>query len=204
MNVDEIIILFKQNNYYLKSSQLVNCKVHTSFIREMLEQGQIEQVKRGLYRLPVEALPEHKIFTYDYIDAAIAVPKGIFCLTTALYYHGLSTQKPSVLDMAIPRTHRTPRLFTVSVRFYRFSTLYYAYGVNEIEAGLATIKFYEKEKAVCDAVRMRRIIGEDVAMESLNLYLRQGRNNINKLLKTAKFCRVKHIIEPAVKAMVGF
>lgn len=204
MNTGDVIKLFKQHNYYLKSSQLTKFKIHTSLIREMLDQGLIEQVKRGLYRLPPEALPEHEIFTHDYFDAAIALPKGIFCLTTALYYHGLSTQRPAVFDMAIPRTQRTPKLFTVSVHFYRFLKPYYAYGVEEIQMDMTTIKIYNKEKSVCDAVRLRRIIGEDIAMESLNTYLKQSKKDINKLLKAAKFCKVKHIIEPAVKAMVGF
>jgi len=204
LNADDVIKLFKQHNYYLKSNQLVKLKIHTSIIRGMLDQGLINQVKRGIYRLPPEVLPEYENFTYDYFDAAIAVPKGIFCLTTALYYHGMSTQRPAVFDIAIPRTQRTPKLFTVSVQFYRFLEPYYTYGVEEIRTEMATIRIYNKEKSVCDAVRLRHIIGENIAMESLNAYLKQSKKDINKLLKAAKFCKVKHIIEPAVKAMVGF
>jgi len=204
MNIDSIINLFEQNNYYMKSGQLTDLKVHTSSIRRMLDQGLIEQVKRGLFRLPAEKIPEHDFFTFDYFDAAIAVPKGVFCLTTALYYYGLTTHRPVTFDMAIPRTQRTPKLFTVSVRFYRFQEPYYSYGVEQVETRVAMLKIYNKEKTICDAFRQRRIIGEDIAMESLNTYLRQRRKDINKLLKTAGFFKVKHIIEPVVKAMVGF
>ncbi len=204
MNNDDVIKLFKQHNYYLKSNQLIKFKVHTSLVRRMLDAGLLEKVMRGLYRLPAEAIPEHEIFTFDYFDAAVAVPGGIFCLTTALSYHGLSTQRPAVLDMAIPRTQRTPKLFTVSVRFYRFQEPYYSHGVEEIRTKMATIRIYDKEKAICDAFRQRRIIGEDIALESLNTYLKQSKKDMNKLLKTAAFCKVKHIIEPVVKAMVGF
>jgi len=203
MTFDEVINLFKKHSYYLTSSQLTRFKVHTSQIRKMLDQGMLEQVKRGLYRLPPEAIPEHKMFTFDYFDAAVAVPKGIFCLTTAMYYHGLSTHRPAIFDMAIPRTQRTPKLYTVSVRFYRFQEPYYSYGVEKINTQITTIKIYNKEKTICDAFRQRRIIGEDIAIESLNTYLRQSKKDINKLLKTASFCKVKHIIEPIVKAVVG-
>ena len=204
MNADDVIKLFKQHNYYMKSSQLTDHKVYTSLIRSMLDAGLLEKVMRGLYRLPAEAIPEHERFTFDYLDAAIAVPKGIFCLTTALYYHGLSTQRPAVFDMAIPRTQRTPKLFTVSVRFYRFQEPYYSYGVEDIQTKMMTVRIYNKEKSICDAFRQRRIIGEDIAMESLNTYLKKSKKDINKLLKTAAFCKVKHIIEPVVKAMIGF
>ncbi len=204
MSTDEVVKLFKQHHYYLRSGQLAKYKVHTSLIRKMLDSGQLEKIKRGLYRLPVATIPEHENFTFDYFDAAVAVPKGIFCLATALYYYGLSTQRPAVFDMAIPRTQRTPKIYTVSVRFYRFLEPYYSYGVEEIQTELAPLRIYNREKSICDAFRQRRIIGEDIALESLNAYLKQGKKNINKLLKMAAFCKIKHIIEPVVKAMVGF
>ncbi len=204
MTVNDIIELFQQNKYYLRSNQLLKYKVHTSKIRNMVDHGQLEQIKRGLFRLPAEEIPEHEIFTFDYFDAAVAVPKGVFCLTTALHYHGLTTQRPVRFDMAIPRTKRTPKLFTVSVRFYRFQEPYYSYGVKVIKTQIATINMYNKEKSICDAFRQRRIIGEDIGLESLNTYLKQSKKDINKLLATAEFCKVKHIVEPVVKAFSGF
>ncbi len=204
MKVQEVVELFKRHKYYLTSSQLVEFRVHTSLIRKMLDEGRLEKVKRGLYRLPAEAIPDTENFTFDYFDAAIAVPEGIFCLTTALHYYGLSTKRPSVFDIAIPRTRRTPKLYTVAVRFYRFQEPYFSYGMKEIETSVATIRMYDKEKSICDAFRQRRLIGEDIALESLNTYLKQSDKNINKLLETARLCKVKHLVEPAVKAMVGF
>ena len=203
MTQNEIIRLFRQNRYYLSTGQLLKHKVHTSILHKMVEDGALEQVKRGLYRLPADKLPEHEIFTFDYFDAAVGVPKGIFCLATALYYHGLSTQRPSRFDMAIPRSQRKPKLFSVSVRFYRFKEPYYSYDIKHIATPMATIKMYGPEKSICDAFRLRRIVGEDLAMESLNAYLKRSRKDINKLLEMAAFCKVKHLIEPVVKVFAG-
>ncbi len=204
MKQDDVIKLFERHNYYLSSGLLTKLKVHTSLIRQMVQRGELEQVKRGLYRLPMEALPRDEEFTFDYFDAAAGVPSGIFCLSTALYYHGLTTNRPAVFDMAIPRTRRAPELFTVSIRFYRFQEPYYSYGVEEVRTKPALIKIYNKEKSLCDAFRQRRIIGEDIALESLNAYLKEHKKDINKLLVTAEVCKVKHLIEPVVKAMTGF
>jgi len=204
MDTQAVIELFKKQHYYLSSGQLSDYRVHTSLIRKMVDQGQLEQVKRGLYRLPAEYIPDEGQFTIDYFDAVIAVPKGIFCLTTALHYHGLTTQRPVQFDMAIPRTQRTPKLYTASVRYYRFQEPYYSNYVDEIQMKKAVIKIYCKEKSICDSFRLRRIIGENVGMESLNTYLKESKKDINKLLTTASFCKVNHIIEPVVKAMVGF
>ena len=204
MQRDDVIKLFKEHHYYLRSSQLTRHRVHTSLIRQMVERGLLEKVKRGLYRLPPHEIPEDETFTFDYFDAAMAVPTGVFCLSTALYYHGLTTQSPGVFDMAIPRSHRTPKLYTVAVRFYRFQELYFSHGVEEIRTPIGPIRMYDREKAICDAFRLRRIIGENIAMESLNTYLKLRDKDINKLIDVAGLCEVKHLIEPVVKAMVGF
>ena len=201
---DEVLKLFKENSGYLSSADLQRHKVHTSIIRAFVEQGRIERIKRGLYRLPPEELLQDQTFTHDYFDAAMAVPKGVFCLKTGLYYYGLTTYNPTQFDMAIPPTNRSAKILTAAVRFYRFKEPFYSNHIEHIKTSLFPIKMYNKERTVCDVVRMRHIVGEDIAMEGLNAYLKQQKKDINQLLSMARFCKVKHIVEPAVKAMTGF
>ncbi len=202
--LQNVLKLFKQNNGYLSSADLQRYKVHTSIIRELIEQGRIERIKRGLYRLPPEELPQDQTFTHDYFDAAIAVPNGVFCLKTGLHYYGLTTYNPAQFDMAIPPTNRNTKVLTTAVRFYRFQEPFYSSHIEHIKTPLFPIKIYSKERTVCDVVRMRHIVGEDIAMEGLNTYMKQQKKDINQLLSIARFCKVKHIVEPAVKAMTGF
>lgn len=204
MKIQDVITLFRNSNGYVSSSELIQHRVHTATIRSMLEQGLIEKIKAGLYRLPPDELPQDNTFTHEYFDVATAIPDGVFCLTTALFYHGLSTRKPDIFDIAIPPTRRNKKIYTVPVRFYRFHQLYYSLEVEDIPTQIVPIPMYSKEKSVCDAIRMRHIIGEDVAMEGLNIYIRQRQKDINKLFEIAGICKIKHIIEPAVKAMIGF
>ena len=84
MQREEIIKLFRKNKGYLSSANLQKYKVHTSIIREMVEQGELERIKRGIYRLTPENLPQDETFTYDYFDAVMSVPKGVFCLRTEI------------------------------------------------------------------------------------------------------------------------
>jgi len=204
MKQNAIINLFKQSRGYLSSAELIKHKVHTAHIRELIEQVKIERIKRGLYRLPAEDLRQDESFTHDYFDAAAAVPNGIFCLRTALYYYGLTTYNPTDLDMAIPPSNRNPKILTASLRFYRFQEPFYSSDIEHIKTSLFPIPMYSKERTVCDVIRMRHIVGEDMAMEGLNMYLKQSVKSINKLLVMAKFCKIKHIVEPVVKATSGF
>ncbi len=204
MHPKKIVQLFKESHGYLKSADLLKHGIHTSYIKKLVEEGKIDRIKRGLYRLPPDELVQDERFTFEYFDAAAAVPKGIFCLSTALYYHGLTVTNPSVLEMAILPTQRNTRLFNLAIRFYRFQNPYYQYDIEEIHTEFFPIKIYGKEKSVCDAIRMRHLIGENIAMEGLNSYIKQPEKDINKLLETATFCKIRHIVEPAVKAMIGF
>lgn len=204
MQKNELIKLFKQKNGYLSSAELLSYKVHTSVIRELVEQGKIERIKRGLYRLPPEELLQDETFTHDYFDAAVSIPNGVFCLKTALYYYGLTTSIPSEFDIAIPPSKRNTRLLTTAVRFFRFKEPFYSSHIEHIKTSLFPIMIYGKERTVCDTVRLRHIVGEDIAMEGLNSYLKKSNKDINKLLSMAKFCKVKHIVEPAIKIMTGF
>ena len=204
MHPEKIIQFFKKSQGYLKSADLIKHGIHTSHIKKLVEEGKIDRIKRGLYRLPPDQLVQDEKFTFEYFDAAVAVPKGIFCLSTALYHHGLTTTNPSVLEMAILPTQRNARLFNVAIRFYRFQKMYYQYDIEEIHTDLFPVKIYGKEKSVCDVIRMRHLVGEDIAMEGLNSYIKQKDKDVNKLLKTATFCKIRHIVEPAVKAMIGF
>lgn len=76
--------------------------------------------------------------------------------------------------------------------------------IENIKTSIFPIRIYGMERTVCDVIRMRHIVGEDIAMEGLNNYIKKTKKDINKMFDMAKFCRVKHIIEPAVKAMIGF
>lgn len=204
MQSKRILKLFKEHHGYLRSADLVKYGIHTSSIKKLVEDGKIDRIRRGLYRLPPGELVQDETFTFEYFDAAAAVPKGIFCLSTALYYHGLTTQNPSVLEMAILPTQRNTTLFSAAIRFYRFQKPYFTYDVETIHTNLFPLKIYGQEKSVCDAIRMRHLVGEDIAMEGLNSYIKRPEKDINRLLETATFCKIRHIVEPAVKAMVGF
>jgi len=204
MKKNEIIELFIKHKGYLTSGELVGYKVHTSDIRNLVNQGRIERIKRGLYRLPQDELAEDEIFTYDYFDAAASVPNSIFCLRTALNYYGLTTYNLHEFDLAIPPSNRSTKIFTTQVRFYRFQEPFFSSHVENIKTSIFPIKMYNMERSICDAIRLRHIVGEDIAMEGLNTYIKRSKKDINKLLEIAKFCNVKHLVEPAVKAMIGF
>jgi hypothetical protein len=64
------------------------------------------------------------------------------------------------------------------------------------------IRVFNQERAICDAFRLRRIVGKDVALEALQTYIRRrsGRR-LDALLKMARATRVLHLVRPYVEAL---
>src|SRR5665647_153573 len=79
------------------SGDLERAGLSRSQIRHLLGERLIERVARGLYRLPDAPLTER----HDLAVVAQQVPDGVVCLLSALRFHGLTTQNPFEVWLAI-------------------------------------------------------------------------------------------------------
>ena len=86
-------------------------------LARLVREEAVVRPARGLYQLPdtqVEA-------AHTLAEAAVLVPKGVVCLTSALQYHELTLQMPSAVWMAIERTAWRPKIDYPRIRFVRFT-----------------------------------------------------------------------------------
>jgi hypothetical protein len=61
-----------------------------------------------------------------------------------------------------------------------------------------TLKMYDRERTVCDFIRMRLRIGKDVALEVLKTYM-SGRKNLQKLYKYAGKLQIERVMHPYLR-----
>src|SRR5580700_4012008 len=80
--------------------------------------GLIHRAGRGLYLLPDSAEVTEK---HSLAEVSQRIPKGTFCLLTALRFHELTTQNPPEIWVALAPSAWRPRLDTVKVRIVHFS-----------------------------------------------------------------------------------
>ena len=78
--------------------------------------GLLDRPSRGVYVLAnAEATENH-----DLAEACKRVPRGVVCLLSALRFHGLTTQAPFEVWLAIDRKARLPRVEHPRLRIVRF------------------------------------------------------------------------------------
>jgi len=192
---------FSVHHGYVSMSDLKKKGFHTSEIKNLLDNGKLEKIKMGLYRLSdFPEVPESKL---SFIDISQSVKNGVICLFSALDYHNLTTFNPSEIYVAIPRDSKPPKINYPPAKFFYFSENNYALGVQEIFTKYGTVRIYDKEKSICDIFRYKDKIGEDLAVEALKMYLKTKNFNIQKLLQYAEICRVKKILSDYIKVILS-
>ena len=166
-------------------------------LTRMTASGQLEKVGRGLYRLPGAHVSEHETLT----AVAAKVPQAVFCLLTALQFHGLTTQLPRQVWIAMPRGSHVPRLDYPPVKMVQFTGEAYTEGVEVFERDQMPLRVYGVAKTVADCFKHRNKIGLDVALEALRDARSQKKASADDLWHFAKICRVANVMRPYLEAI---
>lgn len=197
-NTQKAIEIFKTHRGILRNSEAQKLGIHPQTLARMLDRGQLTKEERGLYRLAdseIDADP-------DLINVAKLVPKGVFCLLTALSFHKMTTQIPRKVYVALPFGYKGPDISHPPLDIINLERKPYKAGIEEHNLGGITVPIYSEAKTVTDCFKFRRKIGENVAIEALKDYLGRDTHDIQLLLKYAAINRVKKIIEPYLKALI--
>ena len=153
--------------------ELAQAGIHTQVLSRLVADGELERIARGLYRLPEYAVTEH----HGLAIAAAAVPHGVVCLLSALQYHGIGTQLPSEVWMAIDRRARRPALRYPPLRIVRYTGAALTEGVESHRLEGREVRLYNVAKTIADCFKYRNKIGLDVALEALREAWRARQGN---------------------------
>lgn len=143
---------------------------------------------------------ETHLYYPDFKFAAHRIPRGVFCLISALAFHELTTEIPHFLYIALPRQMQKPRIDTIPIRYFWYSPASYDCGIETYETNGGTIKVYNPAKTVTDCFKFRHKIGKDVAIASLKTYLAKSYKPAD-LFEYAEINRVLNVMTPYIEAL---
>lgn len=192
------MLIFKEHSGTLRTGEALRAGIHPRVLYSLRDQGRIEQVSRGVYRL--SDLPP--ISNPDLVSVALRVPKAVICLISALSFHHLTTQVPHEVAIALERGTESPRIDFPPVSIHRFTKEAYYAGIEKHEIDGVKILVYGPEKTIADCFKFRNKLGLDVVLEALKLYKERGRFNTEELMRYGRICRVAKIMQPYLEAMV--
>ena len=181
----------------LRSRDLQAVGAPRVMLTRLMASGQLEKVGRGLYRLPQTQMSEDESLA----AIAIKVPQAVFCLLTALQFHGLTTQLPRQVWLAMPRGSHAPRIDYPPIRMVQYSGQSYSQGIEVFERDQVLLRVYSVAKTVVDCFKHRSAIGLDVALEALREARASQRASADELWRFAKICRVANVMRPYLEAI---
>jgi predicted transcriptional regulator of viral defense system len=196
ISTQRILDLARQKGM-LRPADLQEVGAARMMLTRMTASGQLEKVGRGLYRLPGTNASEHETLT----SVAARVPQAVFCLLTALQFHGLTTQLPRRVWVAMPRGSHAPKLDYPPLKMVQFSGEAYTEGVEVFERDKVPLRVYGVAKTVADCFKHRNKIGLDVALEALRDARSQKKVSADDLWRFAKICRVANVMRPYLEAI---
>ncbi len=168
-----------------------------AYLTRLERRGLLERRARGVYVLAGAPVSEH----HGLALAAKQVPRGAVCLLSALRFHGLTTQDPHEVWMAIDFKARKPSVEFPVLRIVRFSGRALSEGIETHVIEAVAVRVYSPAKTVADCFKYRNKIGMDVAIEALRDALRKRKATVDDIYRFAKVCRVANVIRPYLEAI---
>ena len=164
----------------------------------LYRQGLLVRRARGVYSLPESSITAH----HSLAIVAKRTPGGVICLLSALRFHGLTTQDPHEVWMAIDFKAHKPVAESVALRVVRFSGPALMDGVEHHTIEGVRVPVYSAPKTVADCFKYRNKLGVDVAIEALRDALRSRKATVDQIHRFAKVCRVSNVIRPYLESAV--
>ena len=191
--------IFAARQGMLRTSEAIRLGLHPRTLYLLRDLGEIEQVGRGLYRL--SGAPP--LTNPDLVPIALRIPRAVICLISALAHHGLTTQVPHSVDIALPSHAQVPKIDRIPLRVFWFSEPAFSAGVEVVSIDAVSVRMYSPEKTIADCFKYRNKIGLDVAVEALRTYReRTRRPNVQALLRYSQLWRVDRVMRPYLEAVL--
>lgn len=196
LSIESRVVEAVQRLGVARPRDLADLGIRREYVQRLMRRGALERVGRGLYALPNAAVSGQRSLA----EVAKAVPGGTICLLSALRFHGLTTQSPSEVWLALDVHAWKPRSTPFPARVVYFSGAALTEGVEAHRIDGVPVRIYSEAKTVADCFKYRNKIGQEVAVEALKDYLKRHRRGADVLWHFAKVCRVSKVMRPYLEA----
>jgi predicted transcriptional regulator of viral defense system len=197
-DIQTAIKTFRKHGGAMRTSQALQQGIHPAALYRLLEDGQLTRLARGLYRLS----SAHEFSNPDLAVVAVKAPDSVVCLISALAFHGITTQVPRVVTLAVPRgRYARLRLRTPPVKIYRFDVPTFDQGIEMHPIDGAPVRIYGVARTLVDCFRYRNKLGLDVAIEALRFARDRKRISNREILYFARLLRQDRVMAPYLESV---
>jgi len=167
------------------------------YLRRLLHRGELVQPARGVYAVAGHEPTLH----HSLAMVSKRIPRGVVCLLSALAYHEIGTQLPTVVWLAIDQRSRPLVTTDLPAKIVRFGAKSLVEGVEEHSVEGVTMRITNPAKTVADCFKFRNKVGLDIVLEALRDAWRKRKVTMAELDRFAATNRVTHVMRPYLEML---
>jgi predicted transcriptional regulator of viral defense system len=196
---EQAVLRLARKQPLLRARDVAQAGLPTVTLTRLVSAGKLERVGRGVYSLPNQAISENRSLA----EVAIRVPRGVICLISALRVHGIGTQAPHEVWLAIPHHMPSPRISQPALRVIRMSGPSLTKGVERLKVDGVEVPVFNVAKTIADCFKFRNKIGLDVALEALREGWNERKVTMDELRRYATVNRVANVMRPYLESVAA-
>ena len=193
---DQILDLVKRLGL-VRPKDLNQHGIPVIYLRRLLHRGELVQPARGVYAVTGHEPTLH----HSLAMVSKRIPRGVVCLLSALAYHDIGTQLPSVVWLAIDQRSRPLVTTDLPAKIVRFSAQSLVEGVEEHSVEGVTVRITNPAKTVADCFKFRNKVGLDIALEALRDAWRKRKVTMVELDRFAATNRMTNVMRPYLEML---
>jgi len=167
-------ILARQGGMIL-TRQVTECGLSLTMLSRYAKEGLLLREETGVYTTP-DGLVDPMLLMN------LRVKQGVLSHGTALYLNGLTDRTPIDLDVTIPKTVSvTPSLRKAARWFYVPEDVAQMGVVMKRTPFGNDVRSCDAERTICDIIRNRRRIGDEIALDGMRQYAALKTKNLARL-----------------------
>lgn len=194
-NIENARKLFDCHHYIMTTAELLEAKLYYADIKQLLDEGFIERVKRGHYHW-IEDQGESEVVIINHL-----FPDAVLCMETALFYYKYSDRNPAEWNFAIDKNVSKLRtdIDYPFVKAYRMESELVMLGETTGEIDFIRVRIHDRDRTICDVLKNMNKIDKEIFNKAIQGYVKDSKKNIPNLMVYAKKLRV----EKKVKELIG-
>ena len=177
-----IIYSLGERKSVLTETEILAIGANQVQIEKLVDSGVLYPSAKGIY------MPENADFQtwHSFVEVAVSFSKGVVCLASALRFHGITTQLPGQVWIALPEGSSYPQDSSLPVKVVYMPESIYEQGIETHIIEGIPVKIYNIPKTIVDCFDFASEIGLDVALEAVEETWRTARCEMDEIMEYAK------------------
>lgn len=190
---DKVKYISEKYKGYIDTEDLMKEGLTNRQIGLLTAEGKLEKVAHGHYW--VNSTEYSKPVDYKPVEVSRVNKNAVICADSACYYMGLIDVEPPVLSIATRRSDRHKMKMNFKVNRHYFSEKVFDEDQKVFESEGGSYKVYDIDRSVCDCVRFREDIDEEIFDLIVQNYKKCETRQIDRLKAYAKAMRISRQVE---------